>query len=80
MAGMGTPEPLPPLNPCRKKINRKWMKKALISFVVACGATATATVVYMVMNCKPVTPDGGLVVLQITTTQASQPASQPAGK
>lgn len=84
----GPPEPL---EPCRKKVNRKWTKKALGVFVGACGTAAAATVVSVAVNrmapaAEPVPVPGGLRAERVTlrgdvaTTRISgtQPATSPA--
>ncbi|MBI5725004.1 MAG: hypothetical protein HZA50_13670, partial [Planctomycetes bacterium] len=36
--------------PCRKKVDRKWVKQALSAFVGACGTAATAAVVSIAVS------------------------------
>lgn len=69
--------------PCRKKVDRMWVKQALGKFVGACGAAATAAVVSVAVSQSPLQAQevplkGDVKVVRINAPPASQPASQPA--
>ncbi|MBI5726094.1 MAG: hypothetical protein HZA50_19195 [Planctomycetes bacterium] len=73
--------------PCRKKVDRKWVKQALSAFVGACGTAATAAVVSIavsqssLMAQQPPPPPGAPPAKHVVTTQpASRPATQPASQ
>ncbi|MBI5725276.1 MAG: hypothetical protein HZA50_15055 [Planctomycetes bacterium] len=77
--------------PCRKKVDRKWVKQALSAFVGACGTVATATVVSIAVSqsslkADPVQPPGGIQAQAVqlkgnagppVRISTTQPASRP---